>query len=201
MTALRAAKKKPASAGPALAGPLRLFRMTSDVFCELPPSDTVKLELLNGMVIAKTWPSSRHQYYLGELACALTQWLKPRKLGRILPDTLLKLDDDWTPAPDLVFVARKHLKRVKVKRIEGPVDLAVEVLSPSNPEIDRETKFAAYAQFGIKWYSIVDLQKRTLEEFELQGDTYGNLVTVPFAQQFSPRCFPGLVIDLAELEW
>jgi Uma2 family endonuclease len=114
---------------------------------------------------------------------------------------LMKLDGIWTPAPDLVFVARKHLRRVKEKRIEGPVDLAVEALSPSNPAVDRVTKFAAYARFGIPWYWIVDLKQRVLEEYELLGDTYGDLVEAPFDRPFEPRLFPGLAIDLASLEW
>jgi Uma2 family endonuclease len=113
----------------------------------------------------------------------------------------MKLDGIWTPAPDLVFIARRHLNRVKDKRIEGPVDLAVEVLSPKNPEMDRDTKFAAYARFGIPWYWIIDLKNRVLEEYERVGKTYDHRVDVPFDQVFSPRLFPGLTIDLASLEW
>jgi Uma2 family endonuclease len=181
--------------------PLVLFRMTSDQFCELPPSDTVKLELLDGEVVVMTRPTPAHQYFIFELGAAIRLWAKRRKLGRVLPDVLMKLDGVWTPAPDLVFVARKHLKRVKEKRIEGPVDLAVEALSPSNPEVDLETKFRAYARFGISWYWIVDLGERVLYEYELMDGAYGNLVEVPFDRPFKPRFFPGLVIDLASLEW
>jgi Uma2 family endonuclease len=90
---------------------------------------------------------------------------------------------------------------VKEKRIEGPVDLAIEILSPSNPELDRDTKFAAYARFGIRWYWIVDLKQRILEEYELVGNIYGNHVEAIFDEPFEPRLFPGLVIDLASLEW
>jgi Uma2 family endonuclease len=146
-------------------------------------------------------PTRDHQYFIFQLAFAIERWSKPRKLGRVLPDVLMKLDGEWTPAPDLVFVAQRHLKRVKEKRIEGPVDLAVEALSESNPELDRETKFAAYARFGIRWYWIVDLKSRVLEEYELVDTTHGNLVEAPFDEPFKPRLFPGLVIDLASLEW
>lgn len=184
-----------------LNGPLVLFRMTSDVFCELPPSDTVKLELLAGEVVIVPRPKPDHQHFIFQLAVAIELWSRPRKLGWLLPDTLMKLDGEWTPAPDLVFVARKHLRQVKDKRIEGPVDLAVEAILPGNPEIDRETKFTAYADFGIPWYWIVDLEKRVLEEYELTGHTYGNPIEAPFDRPFKPRLFPGLVIDLASLEW
>jgi Uma2 family endonuclease len=175
--------------------------MTSDQFCELPPSDAFKLELLNGEVVVAARPIPNHQHFIFELAVVLRAWIKPRKLGRILLDTLMKLNGDWTPAPDLSFLKTKHLKRVEKKRIVGPVDLAVEVLSPSDEQADRVTKFDAYAAFGTSWYWIVDLEKRLLEEFELVGDAYGNRRTVSFDKSFSPRLFPGLTIDLASLEW
>jgi len=184
-----------------LAGAVILFRMKSNEFCKLPASDTVKLELLNGEVVVMTRPTPLHQYFILRLAMVLELWAQARKLGRILPDTLLKLGTEWTPAPDLVFVARKHLKRVKENRIEGPVDLTVEVLSPSHPDIDRTTKFAAYARYGIRWYWIVDLKARVLEEYELVGETYAEPTEIPFDDPFEPRLFPGLTIDLSTLEW
>jgi Uma2 family endonuclease len=184
-----------------LKGRVVLFRMTSDQFCELPPSEQFQLELLDGEVVMAARPVPNHQHFIFQLAVVIDQWIKPRKLGRVLPDTLMKVNDVWTPAPDLCFLKTKHLKRVQKKRIVGPVDLAVEALSPGNEEIDRETKFAAYARFGIPWYWIIDLGKRVLEEYELQGNAYGNPVIVPFDQPFAPRLFPGLVIDLAALEW
>jgi len=184
-----------------LAGRAVLFRMTSDQFCDLPPSDSFKLELLDGEVVVAARPIPNHRHFIFQLGVVLQGWIKPRRLGRILLDTLMKLNGTWTPAPDLSFLKTKHLKRVKRKRIVGPVDLAVEVLSPSDEQADRVTKFAAYAEFGIPWYWIVDLEKRVLEEFELVGDAYGNRRIVSFDKPFSPRLFPGLTIDLASLEW
>jgi Uma2 family endonuclease len=140
--------KRPLVTG-ALNAPLVLFRMDSDSFCNIPISETVKLELLDGEVVALPWPT-RDQLYCGsQLGFAITQHAKARSLGRVLPDILMMLDDGWTPAPDLVYVGRQHLRRVKEKRIEGPVVLAIEILGASHPEIDRTTKFRAYGRLGI----------------------------------------------------
>jgi Uma2 family endonuclease len=177
-----------------------LFRMTSDQFCALPPSESFKLELLDGEVLMAARPAPTHQHFVFQLGVTVDQWVKPRDLGRVLLDTLMKLNGSWTPAPDLVFLWKRHLKRVQKKRIVGPVDLAAEVLSASK-KIDKQTKFIAYARFGIPWYWIIDLRKRELEEYELVGHAYGNLVKVSFDEPFAPRIFPGLVIDLASLEW
>jgi len=185
-------------------GPRRmtvLFRMTSDQFIKLPPSDMLKLELLDGEVVIMPRASSFHQYFLLQLAIVIAGWIEKMRLGRLLPDTLIKLDGLWTPAPDLVFVASRHLRRVKRKRIEGPVDLAIEALSHGTARVDRTTKFEAYSKYGIPWYWIVDLKARVLEEYELVDGRYLNLVKAPFDVPFKPRLFPGLVIKLASLEW
>jgi Uma2 family endonuclease len=190
-------------AGPMI-GPRQLqylFPMTSNQFCQLPPSDTVKLELLDGDVIIMPRATPFHQYFLLQLAIILETWARAKNLGRVLPDTLMMLSGKWTPAPDLVFVARNHLRRVKKKRVEGPVDLAIEALSPGTKRIDRKDKFAAYAKYGVPWYWIVDLKARVLEEYELVEGKYANPLKAPFDEPFKPRLFPGLVIDLASLEW
>jgi Uma2 family endonuclease len=67
--------------------------------------------------------------------------------------------------------------------------------------VDRKTKFIAYAKHGIPWYWIVDLKARVLDEYELVHGKYTNVVKAPFDEPFKPRLFPGLVIDLASLEW
>jgi Uma2 family endonuclease len=181
--------------------PAVLFRMTSDEFCRLPPSDSFKLELLDGEVHLAARPAPRHQHFAFQLGIVIDQWAKRRHAGRVLLDTLMKLDGGWTPAPDLCFLTTEHLDRVHRRRIIGPVDLAVEILSTSGKKIDRKIKFATYARFGIPWYWIVDLDRRFLEEYELVESQFGNLVKTSFDQPFTPREFPGLVIDLASLEW
>ncbi|SRR5579883_3186003 len=177
-----------------------LFRMTSDQFCDLPPSESFKLELLEGEVVMAARPAPTHQHFIFQLGVTVDQWVKPRDLGRVLLDTLMKLSGNWTLAPDLVFLWKRHLKRVQKKRIVGPVDLAAEVLS-AGKKIDKQTTFTVYARFGIPWYWIIDLRKRELEEYELVGHAYENRVKVSFDEPFAPRIFPGLTIHLAALEW
>ena len=123
------------------------------------------------------------------------------KLGRVLLNTLMKLDGGWTLNPDLSFIKINHLKNVQKKRILGPADLAVEVLSPLDEGVDRKIKYGVYARFGIPWFWVVDLDKRVLKEYELVEDTYKKKVEAPFDTSFHPRAFPGLVIDPSALEW
>jgi Uma2 family endonuclease len=185
------------SSGP-LGRPVALFHMNSDQFAALPESE-YSLELLNGVVVMSPKPRPRHQKFIAKLIAALDQWTEQRKLGDLFPETEMRVSDDWTPAPDLSFLKAEHLDRVGETQILGPVDLAIEVVSPSNETTDRVDKFAAYARFGIDWYWIVDLGLRVLEEYERVGDAYLNPVEVQFDRPFSPRVFPELTLDLARL--
>jgi Uma2 family endonuclease len=75
--------------------------------------------------------------------------------------------------PDLVFVAAERMDIVTQRAIEGVPDMTVEVLSPSNWLDDRRTKFALYAEIGVREYWIVDPDERTVEVFALQAGRYG----------------------------
>ncbi|HMS33481.1 MAG TPA: Uma2 family endonuclease, partial [Ignavibacteria bacterium] len=47
-----------------------------------------------------------------------------------------------------------------------------EVVSPSTEHNDRVIKFEDYAAHGIKEYWIIDPDKKTIEQYLLNGDTY-----------------------------
>jgi Uma2 family endonuclease len=182
-----------------LTGPVVLFPMTSDQFDDLPVSPRFRLELLNGMVVMSPSPRAEHQVFVADLYAFLKPWLAARNLGRLFPGTDMRLTNGWTPSADLALLRAANLARVQGGRIVGPADLAVEVLSPSHPELDLDVKFTGYAQNGIPWYWIIDLDARALDEYELVGSAYNNHLRATFDQPFAPRLFPGLTIDLASL--
>ena len=83
--------------------------------------------------------------------------------------------------------------------MQGPPDLAVEVISPSSIEIDREDKFAQYRDAGVANYWIVDPAMQTVDAWKLVGNQYvacghrrgsGELYLPPF---------PDLAIPIARL--
>jgi Uma2 family endonuclease len=178
--------------------PVVLFRMDNNQFAALPESEQ-HLELIDGRVIVSPKLRPRHQKFVGKLFAVLDPWLSEHGLGDLFPGAEVRAADHWTPVPDLSFVRAQHRDRIGETQLLGPIDLAVEVLSPFNEGVDRKDKFEAYARFGIDWYWIVDLQRRVLEEYERVGDAYGNRVDAPFDGPFAPRLFPGLSIDLARL--
>ena len=83
------------------------------------------------------------------------------------------LEVGGTPVePDILFIARTRDNIITDKNVQGAPDLIVEVLSPSNPEHDRQWKFELYRNSGVSEYWIVDPQARTVEVFVLKEKAY-----------------------------
>ena len=72
--------------------------------------------------------------------------------------------------PDILVVLPETGTRVEDHGVEGPPDLVIEILSPSNRVHDLLTKRALYGRAGVREYWIVDPEARTLEVLVLDGD-------------------------------
>jgi Uma2 family endonuclease len=67
-----------------------------------------------------------------------------------------RLAEDQAPEPDLAFVRKGHLRRVRRGHVEGPPDLAVEIVSPDSIERDYVQKREQYRRGGVPEYWIID---------------------------------------------
>ncbi len=81
------------------------------------------------------------------------------------------LSTDTVVQPDYVFVSRSR-RHIIHDRIEGPPDLAIEIISQSHAARDRVHKLALYAEHGVAEYWIVDPAERVIEFLLLKGDRY-----------------------------
>jgi Uma2 family endonuclease len=59
------------------------------------------------------------------------------------------------------------MKRVGRTNIEGPVDRAVEIISPDSGERDRSRKYAAYEESRVKEFCLIDPDEKAAEFFQL----------------------------------
>lgn len=71
-------------------------------------------------------------------------------------------------SPDLLFVAKENLGRLRQTHLEGPADLVVEIVSRESRRRDRREKLAEYEQGGVREYWLLD-QPRQAAEFYLLG--------------------------------
>jgi len=138
------------------------------------PDDGYRYEVIWGELYLTPAPGTGHQLTSGELEFALREFVKRRDLGIVL-DALcdVLLEPGGTPVePDILFIAKERRHIITPKNVSGPPDLIIEILSPSNPEHDRDRKFRLHRESNVPEYWLVDPQARTVELFGLRGSQY-----------------------------
>ena len=62
--------------------------------------------------------------------------------------------------PDILFIATANLDRVGEDRLDGPADLAIELVSDDSATRDRRDKLAEYEAAGVPEYWMLDPRPR-----------------------------------------
>jgi len=128
-------------------------------------------ELIEGSPIAMSpAPVPSHQKISGRLITQLTLALLRAKCKHCEVYNFIdyKIEEDTILQPDILIVCGD----IKKKYLDFPPTLIVEILSPSTALKDRHTKYELYQQQGVKYYLIVDIDKKTIEVYELKEKIY-----------------------------
>ncbi len=116
-------------------------------------------QLIDGQLIMSPSPTTQHQRVLRKLTLLLDHL--PGELFFSPID--LYLNENNVFQPDLIFISDQNAQIITERGIEGTPELVVEVISPSNGFIDRNTKRKKYLDLGVVEYWIVDPANETLE--------------------------------------
>jgi Uma2 family endonuclease len=176
------------------------IKMTARQFLELgedPPG--VRLELVDGEVAVSPSAIPDHSFVVAALSRILGQHIDERDLGQIFLDVDTIFGDYDVRRPDILIFVKDRLHFIGDKAMEGPPDLAVEVLSPSSIQTDRRDKFKLYAAGKVKHYWIVDPKQRTIESYVLRGGKYTGKVRGSGSDVVQLPPFKSLKIPLAKL--
>lgn len=177
-------------------------RMTYEEYEAWVDEDTHS-EWVDGEVIIFMPGSTRHQDLVMFLSTLVNLFVVIRRLGKVYSEPYeMKLRAGRSyRQPDLLFVANEHLDRIDAKRLSGPADLVIEVLSEDAPSRDRHEKYAEYEAARISEYWIVEGRdgRSGVEAFALGPDNrYARLTEDPDGRLRS-RVLPGFWLDPAWL--
>ena len=108
-------------------------------------------------------PNRKHQTVSGNLHFLSSGYIRPRQLGLLYcAPFAVMLPGETAVEPDLLFVSAERRHIVTERACEGPPDLVVEILSPSNPSDDLERKRELYTRHGVPEYLILDTNGETV---------------------------------------
>ncbi|MFN0145384.1 MAG: Uma2 family endonuclease [Dehalococcoidia bacterium] len=147
-------------------------RISYEEFLRL--TDGMHAEWVDGEVIPGVTISLTHEMTHNSLHPILSAFVDERSLGIVVRDPFQMKTGPGLPgrAPDLTFVANEHLDRLHETYLEGPADLAVEILSPRNASTDYVDKYREYESGGVPEYWIIDPVNHTADFFVLRDGRY-----------------------------
>ncbi len=104
----------------------------------------------------------QHQEIVTFLVALMRVFAQFFNLGRVLtaPVEMKVSPTSNAREPDILFVATENLNLINEKRLAGPADLIIEVISPESVSRDQRKKLHEYEAAGVKEYWVLDARPR-----------------------------------------
>ena len=186
----------------------RLDQLNEDSF-EYSYSDYMKwqfqerVEIIMGKIFPMSAPTTLHQHIIGELFFNIYSFFKYTSCNVILSpiDVRLPVGKQGNTfktvvQPDLCVICDKS--KIVTQGIIGAPDLVIEILSPSNRQIEMHEKFEAYQASLVQEYWIIQPGEQWMLQYVLSENhlfvlhkKYENL------SRLESVIFPGLSVDVA----
>ena len=138
-------------------------KYTFEDFCLLI-KDGEKGDLIDGVIYMSSPDNTDANSIFMWLARLIADFVEERELGEVYGSRVaFRLEETQSPEPDIAFVRTDRLHIVQRGFVDGPPDLAIEIVSPDSIERDYVRKREQYRQAGVPEYWIVDeLEQRVV---------------------------------------
>lgn len=199
-TASGAAERRRAPASRTAAGPplTRSGPITFEEFCALIREDQ-KADLIDGVIYMASPENTDANTLVGWLCSVMFAYAQEKALGRVFVERVaFRLGERQGPEPDIAFVRAEHAGRIHRGYVEGPPDLAVEVVAEESAERDYVRKRHQYQEAKVPEYWIIDEELATV--LLLRLDSRGRFREVrPRKGRLSSQVLEGFWLETAWL--
>ncbi len=149
--------------------------------------DESGIELINGVITRLHMPGLVHGEVCGNAYHIVREHVKPQKLGRVFSnDSFVRTTPTGVRGADVMFISYATLPEsvpTPVGAITPPIELVVEVRSPSDSIPQMTAKAEEYLNAGVMVVLVLDPQTDTATVHRLnelpQRFSNGDLVTLP----------------------
>jgi Uma2 family endonuclease len=156
-----------------------------------------RVELIDGVIVEMSAPSSRHAAWVDRLTARLTELIGGRAIVRVQGP--MALGDRAEPQPDLALLLSRADFYAQGHPGPGDVVLAIEV-SDTSVEYDRKVKVPLYARAGIPEVWQVSLPEDVIVVHRNPAEgAYRDVRRVGRGDLLSPEVFPDLRLSVDSL--
>ncbi len=178
---------------------VRPLSLTKEDYRLLPDTGP-RYQLIEGQLYMSPAPNRYHQIISRNIEFMLLKYLERHPLGELYDapfDVYLSEYDVFQP--DIVFVRKENYEVLTDAGVEGTPDFVVEILSPSNADLDKKSKLQVYARRGVNELWLVDPDTQVIDVYYLQENARKPAATYGATDSFRSPHFPGLKISAAAI--
>jgi len=157
-------------------------------------------QLINYDLVMSPSPLAIHQQILFDLSEIIVLYnIANGRKGRWMYSVMdVKFDEGNVLQPDVLYILEERKDIIK-DRVEGPPDLIIEILSPSNAYYDLRQKKNIYEKYGVKEYIVVDPIEQSVELYAQKEGIYYLHQKAQNNEILTSLLLPGFDIDLAKI--
>jgi Uma2 family endonuclease len=130
------------------------------------------------------------------LSTLLSLYLGFRPAGELLTAAYPQRVADYPArSPDLMIVGNERREAIRSDYLDGPADIAIEVVAPESAERDYSVKYREYEASGVLEYWLIDADRRVFDVHERGGDGRYQRRQLDTAQRVTSTLLPGFALD------
>ena len=164
------------------------------------PEGPPHYQLIDGELIVAPAPNRRHQVIARNVFSMLNDFVGRESLGEVYfapVDVFLSEFD--VVQPDVFFVSISNQHLLADDGIRGGPDLVVEILSPTNGQLELRRKRPLYARGGVKEEWLIDPNLEQIHRYDFTFDTAKPARIFDRDEAFETALLPGLVVNAADI--
>jgi len=170
----------------------------AELAAEMPETNQ-PCELWDGELIMSSAASFYHQEVTLRFCRQLYDWVTRHKLGKVVAGPIdMVLSPRRVTQPDVAYVCQARLDIITAA-INGPADLAAEVISLGNRSRDRIEKRDLYEQYGVREFWLIDPEAQTVEVLSLESGRYELFLRCTNGQTAASKLLPGFEVLVTPL--
>lgn len=167
----------------------------------LMPDDGIPRELVRGRMVEMNVPAPRHGYFCALLAFFLSEFVRPRDLGRVMSNdagVVTERDPDTVRGPDVSYYSYARLPKGPIPPgyLDVVPDAAFEVRSPTDRWSQTLERVQELLSAGVAVVCVLDPRTESVSVYDNENPPRvlfkGDTLTLP-------TVLPGFELPIAKL--